>query len=131
MLGPVLFLIHIMRICQGISDGSSSCSFADDTKVWRGVKSEEDCATLQDDLKAVYQAAEHINMVFNNKKFEWLRYSPSNMEPPEAQYMAPDDTVIEQKTFLRDLEVKMSSDLTFTLQVEKVVSTANQVAEWG
>ena len=70
-------------------------------------------------------------MIFNSSKFEWLRYSPSNIEPPDAQYMAPDSTVIEQKTSLKDLGVKLSSDLTFTLQVEKVVATANQVAGWG
>ena len=33
VLGPVLFLVHIR-----ISNESSSSSFADDTKVWRGVK---------------------------------------------------------------------------------------------
>ena len=120
-----------MDICQGISDGTSSSSFADDTKVWRGVKTSEDCNALQLDLQAVYDASEHINMIFNSKKFEWLRYPHSNMEPPDVCYTAPDSSLISQKTCLRDLGVNMSSDLTFTLQVEKVVTTANQVAGWG
>ena len=131
MLGPVLFLVHIVNICTGISDESSSSSFADDTKVWRGVISTEDCSALQEDLNSVYAAAEKINMIFNSKKFEWIRYSPSNVDPPEAQYTAPDSSVIELKTAVRDLGVQMSSDLTFTLQVDKAVATASQVVGWG
>ena len=131
VLGPVLFLVHIVDICSGISDGSSSSSFADDTKVWRGVKTVEDCQALQEDLRAVYDAAEQINMIFNSKKFEWLRYSPPNVDAPVAQYTAPDSTVIELSASVKDLGVKLSPDLTFALQVEKVVSTANQVAGWG
>ena len=79
----------------------------------------------------MYDAAEQINMIFNSKKFEWIRYSPSNVDPPEAQYTAPDSTIIELKTPVRDLGVQMSSDLTFTLQVDKAVATASQVAGWG
>ena len=69
VLGPVLFLVHIMDLCSDISPETQSSSFADDTKIWRGIKDVEDCESLQADLCSVYQTADHINMQFNSKKF--------------------------------------------------------------
>ena len=132
VLGPALFLVHIMDLCADISLGTHSSSFADDTKLWRGIKDVQDCESLQEDLCKVYQAATHINTQFNSKKFEWLRYEPSsNSSSPEFSYCAPDSTHISRKTELRDLGVKVSTDLSFNLQVEKAVATASQVAGWG
>ena len=131
VLGPVLFLVHIMNLCSNLSADTHSSSFADDTRLWRGVKSATDCDYLQDDLETIYNAADHINMIFNSKKFEWLRYSPRNVQSPVYQYRAPDNTPIVLKQELRDLGVKMSSDLSFDLQVGKVVATANQMVGWG
>ena len=131
VLGPLLFLIHILGICSNISEESSSSSFADDTRIWRGVSATSDCTSLQQDLQSVYDSADLINMVFNSKKFEWIRYHAGNNNPPEFTYQAPDSTDISQKSELRDLGVTMSTDLTFNLQVEKVVRTASQMVGWG
>ena len=131
VLGPLLFLIHILGICSNISEESSSSSFADDTRIWRGVSATSDCTSLQQDLQSVYASADLINMVFNSKKFEWIRYHAGNNNPPEFTYQAPDSTDISQKSELRDLGVTMSTDLTFNLQVEKVVRTASQMVGWG
>ena len=68
VLGLVLFLLNILSICSGISDDSSSSSFADDKKIWRGVKTQDDCAALQEDLRSVNDLADHKNMLFNSKK---------------------------------------------------------------
>ena len=70
-------------------------------------------------------------MTFNSKKFEWMRYTASTQPPPDFQYLAPDSSHIEQKSDLRDLGVRMSTDLTFSLQVENVVTTAIQMVGWG
>ena len=69
-------------------------------------------------------------MEFNSKKFEWVRYSGKS-PGPEYQYLAPDGSRIEQKDSLRDLGVVLSSDLSFSLQIEKVVLTASQMVGWG
>ena len=66
VLGPVLFLVHIRGISSTLSPGTSSSSFADDTRIWRGVRTEEDCQALQSDLQSVYGWAEDINMQFNS-----------------------------------------------------------------
>ena len=130
VLGPVLFLVHIRGISSSLSPGTSSSSFADDTRIWRGVRTREDCQQLQSDMENIYSWAENINMQFNSKKFEWVRYSGKS-QGPVYQYLAPDGSSIEQEDSLRDLGVVLSSDLSFNLQIEKVVLTASQMVGWG
>ena len=74
VLGPVLFLIHIRDIATGLSQGTTATSFADDTRVQRGVSSHQDCSDLQADLNLIYSWAEEVNMHFNSDKFECLRF---------------------------------------------------------
>ena len=131
VLGPILFLLHIRGINANLSQGTFASSFADDTRVLRGTRNTSDCSVLQNDLNAIYSWANHVNMVFNGTKFEWLRYSPARALSPEYQYLGPDSTLIAQKDSLKDLGVYLSNDLTFSLQIDKVASTANQMVGWG
>ena len=131
VLGPGLFLVHIMGLSSSLSPNTSSSSFADDTRIWRGVSSQEDCSVLQTDLESVYSWAENINMTFNSGKFEWVRYTADQTLAPPFQYAAPNQAPITQKSNLRDLGVQMSEDLKFDLQISKVVTTASQMVGWG
>ena len=131
VLGPVLFLVHIRGISSNLSPGTFSSSFADDTRIWRGVRAEDDCDHLQSDLQHIYDWAEHVNMTFNSVKFEWVRYATGTDSAPAYQYTGPDMSAIEQKESLRDLGVILNSDLSFALQVEKVVTSASQMVGWG
>ena len=90
-----------------------------------------DCEHLQADLQSVYGWAENVNMMFNSGKFEWVRYSVDMDSAPPFQYTAPDQSHIELKDSLRDLGVRLSSNLSFSMQVEKVVTTASQMVGWG
>ena len=78
-------------------------SFADDTRVQRGVLSADDCSSLQEDLQLIYSWAENVNMTFNSDKFECLRYWAEPDKAPPFQYLAPDNQPIEVKSDLRDL----------------------------
>ena len=128
VLGPVLFLIHIRDIANGLSQGTTTTSFADDTRVQRGVSAASDCEDLQADLNLIYSWAETVNMHFNSDKFECLRFWPGSGEPPAFQYQGPDGDGIEVKTDLRDLGVQLSSDLSFKLHVENSMSGASKLA---
>ena len=70
-------------------------------------------------------------MQFNSTKFEWVRYSVGKEPAPDFAYLAPDRSAIELKENLRDLGVRLSSNLSFALQVEKAVSSASQMVGWG
>ena len=113
VLGPVLFLIHIRNISSNLNEGTSASSFADDTRVQRGINSNTDCSILQQDLKTIYNWAQNVNMSFNSDKFECLRYWPDPDKAPPFQYLAPDNQHIQVKKDLRDLGVRISSNLSF------------------
>ena len=85
-MGPILFLIDISDIAVGLSQGATATSFADDTRVQRGIKSSQDCLHLQADISLIYNWADRVNMHFNNEKFECLRFWSGVGEPPPHQY---------------------------------------------
>ena len=68
-------------------------------------------------------------MQFNSKKFESLRYWPGG-DPPEQPYLSPDGTPIIQKLHLRDLGVEMSSNCSFTIHIENVVTSVTKMVGW-
>jgi ribonuclease P/MRP protein subunit RPP40 len=115
VLGPCLFLIHLMGISTNLSSDTAVSSFADDTRLQRWITSEDDCVALQQDLDKVYSWAEEIGMVFNAGKFELLRFWLDRESAPDILYMAPDGGPIEEKECHRDLEVRVSTDLTFSI----------------
>ena len=131
MLGPVLFLVHIRNISRGLSEGTSASSFADDTRVQRGVLSTDDCSSLQEDLQLIYSWAENVNMTFNSDKFECLRYWAEPDKAPPFQYLAPDNQPIEVKSDLRDLGVRISSNLSFSIHIQNTVMAATKLVGWG
>ena len=131
VLGPCLFLIHMMDISLGLSDATHVTSFADDTRLQHGIYGEEDCEALQEDLDKVYNWADTIGMVFNAGKFELLRFWVDRDKAPDILYMAPDGGPIEEKDCLRDLGVRISTDLTFNMQINKVVEAGSRMAGWS
>ena len=131
VLGPILFLVHIKDISSKLSPGTNLSSFADDTKIWKGVAKSEDCKQLQADLESVYRWAESVNMTFNSGKFEWLRYAVDWPAATVFQYLSQSHSAIEMKDNLRDLGVRLSCDLTFNLQIDKVVNTSSQLVGWS
>ena len=131
VLGPVLFLVHLKDIGKELSPRTSASSFADDTRIQRGIYSYEDCSTLQSDLEHIYNWASDVNMHFNADKFECIRLWPSSSKMPDFDYLGPNGEVIEVKPTLKDLGVYLSSDLTFKLHIEKTIASASKMAGWG
>ena len=67
VIGPLLFLILIGDIDRDIATSFVS-SFADDTRLSRGLSGVTDASALQTDLEKVYQWAKDNNIFFNAKK---------------------------------------------------------------
>ena len=131
-MGPILFLLHISDIARDVSAGTTTSSYVDDTRVNRCIAdTEADCSSLQADLCRIYRWATDVKMTFNSEKFECLRFWPGKADKPDFQYLAPDNTLIEEKQHLRDLGVEIGSDLTFTIHIENVVSGANRLVGWA
>ena len=127
----MLFLVHLMGISSNISPETSASSFADDTRLQRGIADEKDCELLQEDLDKVYTWAEDIGMMFNAGKFELLRFWLDRESAPDILYMASDGGPIEEKDSLRDLGVRVSTDLTFSSQIEMTDAAGSCMAGWA
>ena len=131
VLGPILFLLHISGIAKEVSQQSTVSSYVDDTRVTRSITNPDvDCLSMQQDLQAIYRWAEEVNMVFNGDKFEMLRFWPGKSPRPDHLYSDQDGTHIEEKKHLRDLGVQVSSDLTFNIHIENVVSASTRMVGW-
>ena len=71
VLGPVLFLVFINDLGDVIKHSHISY-FADDTRLTKKIKCEEDCKELQTDLQSTIRWSFENNMVLNEKKFQLI-----------------------------------------------------------
>jgi hypothetical protein len=134
VIAPVLFLLMIANIARGVASTQANqtrvSSFVDDTRVKKGIRDPtSDCTALQKDLQSIYDWAEDVGLVFNSTKFECVRHWPRE-GAPQQPYLSPAGLPIEEKPFLQDLGVQLSSDLTFSHQLDKVVTSASQMVGW-
>ena len=97
VLGPVLFLIHIRDIANGLSERTTASYFTVDTREKRGIHSPEDCSSLQADLGTIYGWASQVNMHFNNDKFECMKLGPNPSHNPRFNDLGPDGNIIKVK----------------------------------
>ena len=77
VLGPILFLIFINDLDDDLS--SKVLKFADDTKVFRTVKTDTDKDTLQDDLTKLVKWSEKWQMLFNFGKCKCIHIGHGNV----------------------------------------------------
>ena len=129
VIGPLLFLVLISDIDKDVVSASIS-SFADDTRVSKGIGTADDAAALQSELQAIYRWAHMNSMEFNNPKFECLRYGRNKDIKDNTSYKASSGERIEEKENVKDLGVIMSNDGTFKQQVNSVVATGSQLCGW-
>ena len=129
VIGPLLFLILIGDIDKNIFNSFLS-SFADDTRIGRSVSTPEDAKLLQEDLNKVYKWAEENNMLFNDKKFEVIRYGNNTNLKESTNYVSNTGITIQPKTSTKDLGVVMSNTATFKDHIEKVIETARDLSSW-
>ena len=131
VLGPILFLIMINDIDENISAKSKVSLFADDTRVMRPIRTEEDVEDLQRDLDTIYDWQKENNMLFNSKKFEMMRFGSQVEIKTSTNYLTPDcEDLIEVKESLRDLGVIMNDKGTFTDHIKHICSKVTQKSSW-
>ena len=128
VLGPILFLIFISDIDKDIE--SIASMFADDTRVLGKIETINDVENLQFDLNKIYQWAEQNNMLFNNKKFELLRYGKNEDLKNSTFYLSADNEVIEEKETLRDLGITVNNQGTFDDHISNVCVKVKQKCGW-
>ncbi len=66
MLAPIMFAVYVSDMTEGVESYMSL--FADDAKIMRRLKNEEDCNLLQ--MDKVWEWSEMWGMEFNIKKVQ-------------------------------------------------------------
>ena len=121
VLGPILFLIYINDLEKEI--GSNILKFADDTKMFRRVESQEDRHQLQSDLNKLVKWAEKWQMLFNKDKCKCLHIGQANAK---NNYLM-NNTVLLSTEREKDLGVVVSSDMKVSEQCGIAARKGNQI----
>ena len=79
VLGPLLFVIYINDLPEVINGGSIAFLFADDTKMFRGIKSGTDVETLQSDIINIVQWSNIWLLKFHPDKCVQLGVGPCDV----------------------------------------------------
>ncbi|MCP3680870.1 MAG: hypothetical protein GY782_11710, partial [Gammaproteobacteria bacterium] len=121
VLGPVLFLIYIDDIDEGLSCKISK--FADDTKIGNRVDTPNHRLMIQRDLDKVYEWSQKWQMCFNIDKCKVLNVGSNNIN---SRYNM-NSTVLDSVTKEKDLGVTISDDLKPSHQCTEAIKKANKL----
>ena len=105
VLGPVLFLIYINDLEEGIENWILKS--AHDTKIFSKIRNTEDSVRLQKDLNQLLQWSREWQMRFNVKKCKVMHFGYSN---PENSYKM-NGTELQVAKEEKDLRVMIADNL--------------------
>ena len=125
VLGPLLFVIYINDLPENLQ--SQTLMFADDTKVFRQIVSENDSKLLQDDIDNLVAWTEKWLLSFNTDKCHVLTLGKVENITHTHQYKISDH-VLEHVFDEKDLGVTFDSDLNFETHIASKVNKANSIA---
>ena len=131
ILGPILFVLFINDLPEGLSLGTNLALYADDTKIWRAIHSEHDHELLQKDIAYLNSWATSNKMQFHPNKCKVVsiahRTPPLLGILPNIQYFySLGNNTLDYVTNEKDLGVDINSNLNFNDQCNRVLSKANQ-----
>ena len=137
ILGPILFVLFINDLHQGISTDTRIALlslYADDTKIWRSIKNEEDIAQLQRDINnnILYLWSLNNKMKFHPDKCKVVtikhRPSPLAMLPFVAYHYQLAETLLSYADSEKDLGVHVNKSFNFNEHCENILllTKANQ-----
>ena len=132
ILGPLLFILFINDIYETISPETKISLYADDTKIWRNMKSYQDCIILQNDIDSLHKWCVINKMNFHldkckvlsvcDKKVPWIDILPFSKFPHELN-----NNILDYVDNERDLGVLMHETLSWDLQHSKLITKASQL----
>ena len=131
ILGPLLFVLFINDLPDGLSSGTELSLYADATKIWRSMCTENDNRLLQNDIDYLHEWSIRNKMKFHPDKCKVLTVStklPTLLSVlPFTQFVySLGDSSLDYVESEKDLGVMVTSDLDWAEQCQKVLSAANQ-----
>ena len=109
VLGPILFLVYINDLEEGVGLTGKILKFADDTKLFRKVKEIGDKQNLQDDIDKFVKWSEKWQMLLHFGKCKCLHTGPGNICRPMNYEMG--GTILSKTVKEKDLGVTMNANM--------------------
>ena len=126
VLGPVLFIIYINDLPDGIS--SQVKIFADDTKVYRPVSQEGDNEKLQRDIDCLCSWSTTWQLKFNVGKCKVVHYGKNNNNCEYTMMNAVDEKeTVKADTEEKDLGILFDSELNFQNHIAEKIKKAKRI----
>ncbi len=123
VLGPLLFVIYINDLPDQLE--SQPYLFADDTKIFRVIKSDVDQQTLQEDLNKLHQWSSTWLLRFHPEKCKSMRVS-TKQEDPQFGYNL-DSHTLEWTKCEKDIGLFTDESLNFESHISAKVKKANSM----
>ena len=131
ILGPLLFVLFINDMNECIKQPTKIALYADDTKLWREIKTFSDHIELQNDINSLLNWSNLNKMTFHPDKCKVL--AVSNQRDREIfpfydnfQYCLG-NTCLNYVQSEKDLGVYISTNLTWTEQCTELISKGNSM----
>ena len=124
VLGPILFIIYINDIDEAVTNLIDMLrKFADDTKMAKRIKSDNDTVLLQKCLDNLFEWSSKWSMEFNTKKCKVMHFGRNN---PQHQYNINGD-LLESVNKEKDIGVKITSNLKPSEHCQEAAGRARAV----
>ena len=121
VLGPLMFALYINDLPSLVS--SQLLMFADDIKLYRCIRSAEDCLVLQNDINIMLDWSKQWLLSFNVSKCKVLHIGST---PYTGNYTL-EGIQLEKLDNFRDLGIQIDSKLKFHIHTNTVVRKAYRV----
>ena len=130
VLGPILFVMYINDLPEVVDKDSFVYLFADDTKLFRRINSDQDRIQLQHDINSLIEWSNKwllkfhpdkcVSMTINTKK-EGKTYTMG-----EHNYTMGGHTLSESN-LEKDIGVSIDRNINFDMHINKIVKNANRI----
>ena len=123
VLGPLLFVIFINDLPEVVSEASCIFLFADDTKIYREIRSEEDCVELQNDLVKLEEWSNKWLLKFHPEKCKVIEFGRAQLNFSYSLQGIHLEHVQKEK----DIGVIVDNKLKFEYHINEKIKKANCV----
>ena len=130
VLGPILFVLYINDLPEVVSPGTWIYLFADDTKIFRQIRSQDDRNILQNDVSKMVEWSHKWLLKFHPDKCVYMSMGNTNkfinsLNEVETPYTMGDHP-LEYSKCEKDLGVNVDHDLKFDKHINAKVNIANR-----
>ena len=123
VLGPLLFLLFINDLADCFL--SRTRLFADDCILYRHIKTQQDCAILQEDLNKLAALEQKLGMALHPDKCSTIRIS-SSRNPITTNYTLKGNTLTTED-YTKYLGVELQSTFSWNRHIDQTVKKANSM----